>query len=69
MFFKQSENPFIHNTATAYWSVIERDTRAILIAQELALTINRHINNTDNTDNPDIPELKIKNIGYDGYNQ
>lgn len=48
------------------WSVIERDTRAILIAQELALTINRHINNTDN---PDIPELKIKDIGYDGYNQ
>ncbi len=48
------------------WSVTCRDTRAIQLAQELAATINRHINHTDN---PDVPELKVKDIGYEGYKQ
>lgn len=48
------------------WSVTSRDTRSILIAQELATTINRTINHKNN---PDIPELKIKSIGYDDYQQ
>lgn len=47
------------------WSVTARDTRAIQIAQTLAQTINRNINHTDN---PDVPELKVKAIGYEGYN-
>ena len=47
------------------WSVTARDTRAIQIAQTLAQTINRNINHTDN---PVDPELKIKAIGYEGYN-
>ncbi len=47
------------------WSVTARDMRAIQIAQTLAQTINRNINHTDN---PDVPELKIKAIGYEGYN-
>ena len=47
------------------WGVIDRDTRTIQIAQDLAQTINSHINHTNN---PDIPELKVKNIAYDGYN-
>lgn len=48
------------------WSVTVRDARAIQIAQSLAQSINRNINNTDN---PDVPELKIKAIGYEGYNK
>ena len=47
------------------WSVTVRDARAIQIAQSLAQSINRNINHTDN---PDVPELKIKAIGYEGYN-
>ena len=46
------------------WSVIARDTRALLIAQDFAAAINKHINHTEN---PDVPELKVKDIGYDGY--
>ncbi len=46
------------------WSVTCRDTRAILLAQDFAQAINKHINHTDN---PDVPELKVKDIGYDGY--
>ena len=48
------------------WSVTVRDARAIQIAQSLAQAINRNINHTDN---PDVPELKIKAIGYEGYNE
>lgn len=48
------------------WSVTARDTRAIQIAQSLAQAINRNINHTDN---PDVLELKIKAIGYEGYNE
>lgn len=48
------------------WSVTVRDARAIQIAQSLAQAINRNINHTDNTD---VPELKIKAIGYEGYNE
>ena len=47
------------------WSVTARDTRAIQIAQSLAQSINQNINHTDN---PVDPELKIKAIGYEGYN-
>ena len=47
------------------WSVTVRDARAIQIAQSLAQSINRNINHTDN---PVDPELKIKAIGYEGYN-
>lgn len=47
------------------WSVTVRDARAIQIAQSLAQAINRNINHTDN---PVDPELKIKAIGYEGYN-
>ena len=46
------------------WSVIERDTRAIQIAQDLAESINQYINHASN---PDVPELKVKDIGYSGY--
>ena len=46
------------------WSVICRDTRAMLIAQDFAAAINRHINHTDN---PAVPDLNTKDIGYDGY--
>ena len=46
------------------WSVTVRDARAIQIAQSLAHAINRNINHSDN---PDVPELKIKAIGYEGY--
>jgi len=46
------------------WSVISRDTRAMLIAEEFAAVINRNINHTGN---PDVPELKVKDVGYDGY--
>ncbi len=47
------------------WSVTVRDARAIQIAQSLAQSINQNINHTDN---PVDPELKIKAIGYEGYN-
>ncbi len=47
------------------WSVTVRDARAIQMAQSLAQSINQNINHTDN---PDVPELKIKAIGYEGYN-
>lgn len=47
------------------WSVTVRDARAIQIAQTLAQSINQNINHTDN---PVDPELKIKAIGYEGYN-
>lgn len=47
------------------WSVTVRDARAIQIAQSLAQSINQNINHTDN---PIDPELKIKDIGYEGYN-
>ena len=47
------------------WSVTVRDARAIQIVQSLAQAINRNINHTDN---PDVPELKVKDIGYNGYN-
>ncbi len=46
------------------WSVICRDTRAMLIAQDFAAAINRHINHMDN---PAVPDLNTKDIGYDGY--
>lgn len=46
------------------WSVTVRDARAIQIAQSLAQSINQNINHTDN---PVDPELKIKAIGYEGY--
>lgn len=46
------------------WSITVRDVRAIQIAQSLAQSINRNINHTDN---PVDPELKIKAIGYEGY--
>lgn len=46
------------------WSITVRDARAIQIAQSLAQSINRNINHTDN---PVDPELKIKAIGYEGY--
>ena len=47
------------------WSVTVQDARAIQIAQSLALSINQNINHSDN---PVDPELKIKAIGYEGYN-
>ena len=47
------------------WSVTVRDARAIQIAQSLAQSINQNINHTDN---PVDHELKIKAIGYEGYN-
>ena len=46
------------------WSVTVRDARAIQIAQSLAQSINRNIIHTDN---PEDQELKIKAIGYEGY--
>ena len=46
------------------WSVLCRDSRALLIAKEFAAAINHHINHTDN---PDVPELHVKDIGFDGY--
>ena len=46
------------------WSITVRDARAIQIAQSLAQSINQNINHTDN---PDVSELKIKAIGYEGY--
>ena len=48
------------------WSVMARDMRAIEIAQDLAAMINKHILHCDN---PLVPELKVKRIGYDGYDQ
>ena len=47
------------------WSVTCWDTRTILIAQELAKSINIKILGL--SDNPDVPELKDKDIGYRGY--
>ncbi len=45
----------------AAWSVIGWDMRAIEIARELAVLLNKHI---EHRPNPDVPELKRKCIGY-----
>lgn len=47
------------------WSVTCWDMRAIIIAQELAKSINIKILGL--SDNPNVPELKDKDIGYRGY--
>jgi len=46
------------------WSVTAHSMRAIELARDLSLAINRNINHTEN---PDVPVLKQKAIGYDGY--
>jgi hypothetical protein len=38
--------------------------RAIQIAQDFAAMINKHVNHCDN---PEVPQLKVKDIGYEGY--
>jgi hypothetical protein len=40
--------------------------RAIKIARDIAECINKEILHLEG--NPDVPELKVKDIGYNGYN-
>lgn len=47
------------------WSEMLWNDKRLLIAREMSRVINQIV--LDNPDNPEIPELKVKRIGFNGY--
>lgn len=66
LFARHLENKVNAVSLRVAWSVICWDMRAIKIARDIAECINKEILHLEG--NPDVPELKVKDIGYNGYN-